>query len=224
MKILLVEDEQQIIDFLRPSLEAECYVVDIAQDGETGSFLARTNDYSLIILDYILPKKDGREICRQIRQEGKKTPIIMLTVKSEIADKVELLEIGADDYITKPFSFSELLARMKAVCRRPAAIEENVLTVDNLSLIAEKHEVTRGKKEIYLTKKEFSLLEFLMKNVGRVMTRAAIMEHVWDMNADPFSNTIESHMLNLRKKIDLPGEKKLFYTIPNRGYKIDIKK
>lgn len=220
MKILLVEDEKEIINFLKSSLEAECYTVDIAEDGEKGSYLARTNDYDLVVLDIVLPKKNGKEICQEIRKDGKEMPIIMLSIKSEISTKVELLNIGADDYITKPFSFKELLARVKALIRRPHKIEVEIIKIDDLILNTESQTTKRGSEEIYLTRKEFILLEYLMRNNGNVMSRSMIMEHVWDINADPFSNTIESHILNLRRKIDKNYNKKLIQTISGRGYKI----
>ncbi|KPJ56434.1 transcriptional regulator [Parcubacteria bacterium DG_74_2] len=220
MRILLVEDNKEIIKFLKPCLEAENFVVDAAEDGAKGSFLARTNDYDLIILDYVLPKKDGACVCQEIRSRGKNMPIIMLSVKSEIEDKVKLLNIGADDYLTKPFSFEELLARIKALLRRPEKIENDILMVDDLVLDKNKQMVTRGKKEIYLTRKEFALLEYLMKNQGIVLSRGMIMEHVWDMNIDPFSNTVETHILNLRRKIEPKNASQLIHTISGRGYRI----
>lgn len=224
MRILLIEDEKGIIRFLKSGLESENFIVDVAEDGEKGSFLARTNEYDLIILDLILPKKDGKQVCQEIRKDGKNVPIIALTVKSEIADKVELLNTGADDYITKPFSFEELLSRIRAVLRRPLKLESEILKLDNLTLDTGSHAVKRGSREIYLTRKELTLLEYLMKNNGKVLSRGVIMEHVWDMNADPFSNTMESHILNLRRKIDQKNDKKLIHTLPGRGYKIDLKK
>jgi DNA-binding response OmpR family regulator len=223
MRILLVEDEKDIIKFLKLSLESECFVVDVAEDGEKGSYLARTNDYDLIILDNILPKKQGLEVCKEIREEGKNSLILMLSVKSDVATKVDLLNAGADDYLTKPFSLEELLARMRALVRRPKQIESEILQIDNLILDTKRHLVKRKDKEIYLTRKSFMLLEYLMRNQGLVLSRGMIMEHVWDMNADPFSNTIESHILSLRKKIDFGKNKKLIHTVPGRGYKIDVK-
>lgn len=222
MRILIVEDEKKIANILKKGLESECFIVDTAEDGEKGSFFARTNDYDLIILDNILPKKEGREVCQEIREAGKTTPIIMLSVKSETLTKVDLLNAGADDYLTKPFSLEELLARIRALLRRPKAIEDEVLQIDDLTLDTKRHLVKRGKKETYLTRKEFILLEYLMKNQGIVLSRGMIMEHVWDMNADPFSNTIESHILSLRRKVDFKGKKKLIQTVPSRGYKIDV--
>ena len=223
MRILIVEDEKDIINFLKPSLEAESFVVDVAKDGEAGLFLALTNDYDLIILDNTLPKKTGLEICKEIRSNKKNIPIIMLSVISDIDKKVELFNAGADDYLTKPFSFQELLARIRSVLRRPNNMEREVLQVDDLELDSRRNLVKRGGVEISLTRKQFMLLEYLMRNVGMVMTRSMIMEHVWDMNADPFSNTIETHILSLRKKIKLQNNQpELIHTIPGRGYKIGV--
>lgn len=221
MKILIVEDEKEILDFLRKSLEAECYVVDTAEDGEEGSFMARTNEYDLIILDNTMPKKTGQEVCKDVRKDGKSVPILILSVRSETTAKVDLLNAGADDYLTKPFSLDELLARIKALTRRPVKIEDEVLQVEDLVLDTGRHLVKRRKTDISLTRKEFSLLTYLMKNQGVVLSRSMIMEHVWDMNADPFSNTIESHIVSLRKKVDLENKKKLIYTINGRGYRLN---
>lgn len=224
MKILIIEDEKDLCSSLKTNLESECFAVDTANDGNDGLYLASINDYDIMLIDIVLPKKSGLDICKEIRRTKKTTPIIIISVKSEIDSKVELLNSGADDYVTKPFSFQELLARIKAILRRPNNIETKMLKIDDLILDPQKQSVKRGSSEIYLTRKEFMLLEYLMKNQSVVLSRASIMEHVWDRNADPFSNTIESHVLNLRRKIDLEGKKKLIYTIPGRGYKIDTKK
>ncbi len=224
MRILLIEDEKDIAEFLKTSLEMEFYTVDMAHDGEQGSFLARTNEYDLIICDYILPKQNGPEVIAEIRQENKHVPIIILSVKSEIDSKIELFNLGVDDYLTKPFLFEELLAHIKAVLRRPLKREDQILRIDDLMVDTDKHLVKRGRQAITLTRKELSLLEYLLKNRSRVISRVTIMEHVWDANADPFSNTIESHITNLRRKINLPGKKELIHTISGRGYKIDLKK
>jgi two-component system, OmpR family, response regulator len=222
MRVLVVEDETEIRNYLKKSLEAECFVADAAEDGEKGSYLARTNDYDLIILDNIMPKKNGLEVCEDIRKDGKNTPILVLSVKSETTTKVDLLNAGADDYLTKPFSLDELLARSKALLRRPKEIKSEILTIDDLELDASRHRVTRRSEEIYLTRKEFMLLEYLIKNRGIVLSRSMIMEHVWDMSVDPFSNTIDSHIMSLRKKIDTGHKKKLIHTIPGRGYKLEL--
>lgn len=225
MRILIIEDEVKIINFLKPNLEAEFYIVDTATDGEQGSFLARTNDYDLIILDYVLPKMDGLEVCKEIKKDKKNVPIIMLTIKSELDTKIKLFEQGVDDYLTKPFLFEELTARIKAVLKRPNKVDSKILRIDDLSVNLYSHIVKRCGKEIYLTRKEFCLLEYFIRNKGKLLSRALILEHVWDMNADPFSNTIEAHVLNLRKKIN-PNKKRrdLIHTIPSRGYKMELKR
>lgn len=222
MKILLVEDEEDIIHFLQPALESECFAVDIAKDGKKASQYARINEYDVIVLDNMLPEKSGVEVCKEIRAAGIETPIIMLSVMRTPEIKVELLNAGADDYVTKPFSLDELLARVHALLRRPKRIEDEILTLDTLSLDIRKKKVIRNNQEVHLTRKEFMLLEYLLRNTGIVLSRGMILEHVWDMNADPFSNTIESHILSLRKKIHAPGDKKLIHTVSGRGYKIDL--
>lgn len=222
MRTLIVEDEKDICSFLKKSLESECYVVDTAFDGEEGLKLIQLGNYDIVILDNNMPKKTGLEVCRELRAEGNNVPILMLSVQSETTTKVDLLNAGADDYLTKPFSIDELNARMKALLRRPKEIKNEDLRIDDLFLDLSRHIIIRGKKEIYLTKKEFTLLKYLLKNKGIVLSRSMIMEHVWDMNVDPFSNTIESHIMSLRKKLDLPKHKKLIHTVSGRGYKIDV--
>lgn len=218
MRILIIEDDDSIARFLTLSLESECFVVDRAADGESGSFLGRTNEYDIVILDNMLPKKNGKEVCDEIRKHGKTMPILMLSAVSDTEAKTDLLNTGADDYLTKPFSLNELLARVRALLRRPKQLLGDVLQIDDLLMNINTHTLVRGKREIRLTRKEFILVEYLMRNQGIVLSRAAIMDHVWDMYADPFSNTIESHILSVRKKIDLPGEKKLIRTVSGRGY------
>lgn len=224
MRILVVEDEKEIAQSLKKTLEAECFTVDLAHDGEEGSFLARVNDYDLIILDINLPKKEGLEVCRDIRDSGKMVPILIVSVRSETINKVDLLNAGADDYLTKPFSVDELIARVKALLRRPREIKDDIIKVDGLIIDLKKHIVTRSGKEIYFTRKEFMLLEYLMRNEGVILSRAMIMEHVWDMHVDPFSTTIESHIASLRRKIDIKGVKKLIHTVPGMGYVMDDRK
>ncbi len=224
MRFLLIEDQEDLSVSLQTRLREECFVVDIASDGEQGSFLARTNAYDLIILDNHLPKKNGIEVCHDIRKSKKQIPIIILSVLDDTNQKIELLEAGADDYLTKPFSFYELMARIRAILRRPQEIIQSIFQIDDLVLDSAKHEVRRGTKEIYLTKKEFMLLEFLLRKTGSVVSRGDILEHVWDLHADPFSNTIETHVLSLRKKIDIPEKTKLIHNISGRGYKIALKK
>ncbi|MDP1625247.1 MAG: response regulator transcription factor [bacterium] len=221
MRILIVDDDKEIRDFLKTSLQAECYVVDTANDGEEGSYLARTHDYDILIIDNIMPKKNGFEMCQDVRKHGKKMPIIVISVQSGVDDKVNLLNAGADDYLTKPFSYRELQSRIRALMRRPQTLVNPVLKVDDLILDATKQKVRRGAKEVYLTRKEFALTEYLMRNSGAVVSRGMLMEHVWNDAIDPFSNTIEAHILNLRKKIDAISKRKLIHTVPGRGYKIE---
>lgn len=221
MKALIVEDEHSIAQFLKKSLESEYFAVDHAPDGEKGSYLGRLNDYDIIILDNMLPKKTGYQVCQELRTFGKTTPVLVLSVQTEVDQRVKLLNAGADDYVMKPFSFDEVYARIRALLRRPKSTSQEIVSVDDLTLNKDTHEVKRGDREIYLTRKEFMLLHFLLKNKGAVMSRGKIMENVWDMNADPFSNTIESHILSLRKKINFPGERKIITTISGRGYKIE---
>ncbi len=222
MRVLIVEDNKQVRNILRVGLENEAFAVDEAEDGEQGSYYARTNEYDVIILDLMLPKKDGNVVCREIRGAGITTPIIMLSANSQSHYKVSLLNEGADDYLTKPFSFQELKARLKALLRRPRLIESTILNVADLQVDTTKQRVMRGNQSIYLTRKEFSLLEYLLKHKGAVVSRGMIMEHVRSGDSDPFSNTIEAHILNVRKKIDALSDKKLIHTIPGRGYKIDV--
>lgn len=221
MRILVIEDEKEVRDFLRIGLRERGYVVDCAADGQEGSYAARTNHYNLILLDNIMPKKHGVEVCKELRENGTHTPIIMLTVSSDSSQKVQLLRDGADDYITKPFSFEELLARIQVILRRGRYIQAEILTVGDLKLDRNNQSLTIGEKDIYLRKKEFQLLEYFMMNQGRVVTRAEILEHVWESSMDPFSNTIESHILRLRRKIETK-KNKLIFSVPGRGYKLEV--
>jgi DNA-binding response OmpR family regulator len=220
MRLLIIEDDENISAFLAPALKAEGYAVDSANNGEHGYFLAATNNYNLIILDYNLPQLNGREIIKKLRDEGKVMPILMLTIHSELSDKIDLLNLGADDYLTKPFSLSELVARIKAILRRPEIWHGHILKLNNLELNPDKFLVTKNKQRVSLSSKEFALLEYLLQNKGRILSRQEIMEHVWDENANPFSNTIESHISNLRKKLET-NRQKFIFTVSNRGYKID---
>ena len=221
MRILVIEDDTKLQSFIKESLEAELYAVDAASDGETGSYLARTNDYDLIILDLMLPEKDGHEVCEEIRSEGKTMPILVLSAQSDTAHKTNLLNSGADDYLTKPFALTELTARVRALLRRPTAIVGDVLTIGGIVLDTKKSTVHKGDEEIKLSRKEFMLLRYLMQNEGTVLTRGMMLEHVWDMSVDIFSNTIEAHILSLRKKLgDTDKGNQLIQTVPGRGYKM----
>lgn len=218
MRILIIEDDSSIRNVLRMSLESECFVVDEAEDGEKGSYLARTNEYDAIILDNVMPKKFGTEVCREIRKIGIGTPIIMLSMKNDVSEKIEILKEGADDYMTKPFSFEELKARLQCIMRRPQGMVSDIIQFGNITLDRTKHIVKVRDKRVYLTKKEFALLEIMMMNNDNVVSRGQILEHAWDINANPFSNTIEAHMFGLRKKLQ-DKKKQIIQNIPGRGYK-----
>lgn len=220
MRILIIEDDIDLAEQIRDNLETQSFAVDVSNNGENGSYLARINDYDVIILDNILPKKNGLDVCRDIRNADKNTPIIVISETENIQEKIRLLREGADDHIIKPFPFEELLARILALMRRPIIRHQPILNVDTIKLDCHSQSVTRGQKKVYLTRKEYALLEYLMRNKGSVVSRGMIMEHVWDSDADPFSNTIESHILSLRKKIG-SKRKRLIHNIPGRGYKID---
>ena len=221
MRILVIDDDPKISDFLKNNLETELFAVDVATDGEKGAYLGRCNDYDLIVLDNVLPKKNGLEVCKEIREKKKGVKIIMLSALSDITTKVDLLDNGADDYLTKPFSFRELLSRVKALLRRPQVSTNEVIKIGDLVIDANSHEVTRGKKNIGLTRKEFMLLEYLAKNAGRTLTQIDIMEHVWDMELDSFSQTLKSHVRNLRAKIDGGRKTSIIQTVNGRGYKME---
>jgi DNA-binding response OmpR family regulator len=222
MRILIIEDEPTLGKALKENLEAEAYAVDIEVDGAQGLYRARTNEYDAIVLDDILPGKRGYEICRELRQGGSTAPIMLMSVQSGIETKVGLLNDGADDYLAKPFSFDEMNARLRALLRRSSDFRYGEIQVDDLMLDETNAAVLRAGQRIYLTAKEFALLRYLMRNSGRLVSRTAIFEHVWDGEADPLSNMIETHMHNLRRKIDRPGLKKLIHTVSGRGYMLHL--
>jgi len=217
MRILVIEDEKKIAAFIMHGLEEEGYAVDIARDGEEGYDLINGFQYDLIILDLMLPRLDGISLCRKIRAEGRDLPIIMLTAKTTISDKVRGLDSGANDYITKPFSFEELLARIRVLLRTHTHTPTE-LCVGNLRLDFLTHKVTRNGEEIELTTKEYKLLEYLMRNSGTVVTRTMIAEHVWDIHFDTFTNVIDVYISYLRHKIDAGHERKMIRTVRGRGY------
>jgi DNA-binding response OmpR family regulator len=218
MRILVVEDREEAAAILKQKLEAERYAVDIEHDGARGFYRARTNNYDLILLDKSLPGKDGYEICSELREYKMTAPIMILSVAAEIEDKVRLLNCGADDYLAKPYAFSELNARIGALLRRPVQIEEKTLAANGLSLDRKTYSFTFHQRTEYLTPKEFMLLEYLMKNAGKVVSRGAILEHVWDDSADQFSKSIDMHIMNLRKKIDPQNKDAFIRTVPGHGY------
>ncbi|HEX7512072.1 MAG TPA: response regulator transcription factor [Candidatus Methylomirabilis sp.] len=218
MRILLVEDDKKVASFIRKGLEEEGYAVDVAADGEAGLFMGLDRLHDLIILDVMLPKKPGFQVLRELRQAKVATPVLMLTARDTVEDKVQGLDAGADDYLTKPFVFAELLARVRALLRRRAEARSPRLQVANLVLDPATRSVTRGGQPITLTNREFALLEYLMRNAGRVLTRTAITEHVWDYDFDSGTNVIDVYVNYLRKKIDASHEPKLLHTVRGAGY------
>jgi heavy metal response regulator len=218
MRILVVEDEKRIADFIARGLKEEHYAVDVAYDGEEGLYFAEINPYDLMIFDIMLPKHDGVEMCRKLRAQKINTPILMLTARAAVKDKVMGLNAGADDYLSKPFSFEELLARVKVLLRRPTVNKTSILKVAELELNQLNHEVKRTGKDIVLTSKEFSLLEYLMLHAGHVISRSMISEHVWNEQFDSMTNVIDVHIRNLRNKVDDGFKKKLIHTLRGSGY------
>jgi two-component system copper resistance phosphate regulon response regulator CusR len=201
VRILLVEDEPRVAGFIAKGLREQTYAVDVAGDGEEGLYYARANGYDLVILDVMLPVKDGHAVCRELRAGGFRAPILMLTARDAVDDRVAGLDCGADDYLTKPFDFKELLARLRALLRRAVAIRPEKVSAADVELDTASHAVTRAGRPVSLTAKEYALLEFLMLNQERVVGREEIGQHVWDENFDPFSNTIDVHVKRLRAKL-----------------------
>ncbi len=220
MKILIVEDEHLIATSLKKGLEQEHYTVDIAFDGLEGYDLAASGEYDIILLDLMLPGLDGISICQKLRSENIHTPILMLTAKSQLDDKVKGFDVGADDYLTKPFAFEELLARIRALSRRPQQTTNKVLTLADLTIDTTNYQVKRGTKEIRLSSKEYSLLECLVRHAGQILNKDQIIQYVWSYESDILPNTVEVYIRNLRQKIDQPFKKKLIQTIRGFGYKI----
>jgi DNA-binding response OmpR family regulator len=221
MRILIVEDEHRIANSIKKGLEQESYAVDVAYDGEDGYDLASSEDYDVIILDLMLPGMDGIKISESLRKNKIHTPILILTAKGQIQDKVKGLDSGADDYLTKPFAFEELLARVRALSRRPKTALDLTLAVGDLTLNPKSFEVKRGKKSINISSKEFSLLEYLMRNKGKILSKDQIIAHVWDYDADILPNTVEVYIKSLRNKIDISPKKPLIKTVRGFGYKIE---
>lgn len=222
MKILLVEDEHKIANSIKQGLEQERFVVDVAYDGTTGYDLASEEEYDLIILDRLLPGIDGTTICQNLRKKGNHTPILMLTAKSQLNDKLEGFESGVDDYLTKPFAFEELLVRIRALTRRPKQFTNSKLTIGTLTLDTVSYEVYRSGEQINLSAKEFSLLEYLMRNPNKIVNKDQIIQHVWNYDANILPNTVEVFIGYLRNKIDkkFAKEKPLIHTVRGFGYKM----
>jgi two-component system copper resistance phosphate regulon response regulator CusR len=221
MKILIAEDDRRVASFLKKGLKEEQYVVDVCYDGEEALFQAQVNEYDLIILDVMLPGKNGLAVCKEIRKEGCLTPILMLTARDQLEDKVKGLQEGADDYLTKPFAFEELLARIKALLRRTQDYKTKLLAVGDLQMDPVSRKVTRADKNITLTAKEYALLEYLIRNKGRVITQSMIIEHVWDMSFEGLSNVVNVYINHLREKVDKGFSQKYIQTVRGVGYKID---
>ncbi len=222
MRILLVEDEQKLATSLKKLLESESYAVDVSYDGESGYQMACDNEYDLIILDIGLPKMDGLTVAKKLRQDKNNSPILMLTARDTIPDKIKGLDNGADDYLVKPFEFSELLARIRALMRRSSEKVDLNYQIESLTLNPTTHIVQRSGKEIKLSAKEYSLLEYLMHHPKQIVSRSQVLEHVWDIDTDPFSNIVEVYIGYLRTKIDkaFPKEKPLIFTVKGLGYRI----
>lgn len=221
MKALLVEDSRELRTVLRKALEQEGYAVDEAEDGAAGSFAARTNEYDVLILDNELPRKPGLLVCKEVRQSGKTTPILMLSVRGEATEKAAHIDAGADDYVSKPFSFEELKSRLRALTRRPRGIEMPTVTVGGVTLDASRFRVEVDGQPVYLARREFAFLEHLMRRAGAVVTRGELIERVWESSVPPFSNTVESHALSVRRK--LGAWSKIIKSVPGRGYMADDK-
>jgi len=220
MRILIIEDEQKIINFIKRGLEAEYYTVDFVLDGEDGYFKALNEGYDLILLDVMLPKMNGFELTKKIRERGVKTPILMLTARDTVEDKVKGLDAGADDYLPKPFSFDELLARTRALLRRATTEKSNIIKIFDLKIDTASHEVARGNQKINMTSREYALLEYLARNKNMVLSRTRIAQHVWGYDFDTQTNIVDVYIRYLRKKIDEGFDKKLIQTVRGAGYKI----
>jgi len=220
MKVLLVEDEKRISDFVVKGLKEQGFAVDLANDGNDGYCLATTQSYDAIILDIMLPGRDGLSILKSLRAKGNNVPVIVATARGELDERLEGLNLGADDYLTKPFFIDELVARLQALHQRSTGSQLSMRQVEDLVLNLSMHEVTRGDREIELTSREFNLLEYLMRSPGRVYTRTQILEHVWGYYFDPNTNIVDVCLQRLRKKVEEKGEGKLIETVRGVGYRI----
>lgn len=222
MRILIVEDEPKVASFIRRALEEESYAVDVCSDGLQGRDLASEVDYDLIILDLMLPGLPGIDVLKAVRDAKVTTPVLILTARAKVDQRVKGLDAGADDYLTKPFAIEELIARVRALLRRASGDTAGILQVDDLILNPTSHEVTRGDQRIDLTSKEYALLEYMMRNTGRVLTRPMIAEHVWDLDFDTFTNVIDVYINYLRNKIDRGHTRGLIHTVRGSGYTLKL--
>ena len=224
MRILLVEDEPRMAQVVAKGLRERSYAVDVAGDGNAALYQTSINDYDLILLDVLLPGPDGFEVCRELRARGNATPVLMLTARATIDDRITGFDAGADDYLTKPFAFRELVARVRALLRREPLLHPDLVQLEDLVLDAASHRVSRAAREIELTAKEYALLEYLARRAGQLVSRTEIAAHVWDESFDPFSNTIEVYVNRLRKKIDEQHTVKLIHTRRGEGYILEPRK
>jgi DNA-binding response OmpR family regulator len=222
MRVLLVEDDSRIAHFVAKGLREQTYAVDVVGTGEEALYQAAINTYDLVVLDVMIPAPNGFAVCKELRKSGQRMPILMLTARDAVEDRIEGLDKGADDYLTKPFEFRELLARMRALLRRPTGLQPARLVVADLIVDTVGQLVSRGGKTISMTAKEYALVEFLARNAGRVVGRAEIAEHVWDEEFDPFSNLIEVYVNRVRRKIDGGGAKPLLHTRRGAGYVLSL--
>lgn len=221
MKLLIVEDDRAVVEALKEGLEDESYAVDIAYDGDEGLRTALADDYDVIILDVMMPEMNGYEVCQELRRQGNTTPVLMLTARDQNRDVVQGLDTGADDYLAKPFSFEILLARLRALLRRPGDKQDEILSVGDLTLDPASKRVERRQTRINLTTKEYAVLEYLMRNPGKVLSKDSIIHHVWDFDADVLPNNVELFIMFIRRKVDKPFDTKLIHTVPGFGYKIE---
>jgi DNA-binding response OmpR family regulator len=222
MKLLVVEDERRLAQVLADGLREAGYVVDVALDGEEGEELALTGGYDVILLDLMLPRRDGLDVCRELRRHRVDSAVLMLTARDTLEDKVEGLDVGADDYLTKPFQFPELLARVRSLLRRGSRQRSHLLSLADLEIDTQTHEVRREGERVRLTTKEYALLEYLAYNAGRVLTRDQILNHVWPSDYEGYSNTVDVFIRYLRRKIDDPYEPKLIQTVIGLGYTLKL--
>jgi len=218
MRVLVVEDDKKTGAYLRKGLLENGFVVDVAREGNDGLHLARTGDYDVIVLDVMLPRRDGWSVIAELRRSGKQTPTLFLTARDAVEDRVKGLELGADDYLVKPFAFSELLARVRSLIRRGSARQQDTVQIADLELDLLRHKAVRVGRRLDLTPKEFALLSLLARRAGEVLTRTFIAEQVWDMNFDSHTNVVDVHVRRLRSKVDDPFERKLIHTVRGSGY------